>query len=66
MTPKFPEIQVQLVGNDGNSYSIMARVSSAMRRNGCSEEDVKEYLRDSKSGDRDHLLRVAMETVDVL
>lgn len=63
--PKYPEIQVQLVGLDGNAWSIMARVSSALEDSGISEEEVEQYLTESKSGDYDHLLRTATEWVSV-
>jgi hypothetical protein len=62
---KFPEIEVQLSGEDGNAYAIMGEVKRAMERAGCSKEDVAKYLSESQSGDYDHLLQTAMETVTV-
>ena len=62
---RFPEIEVQLSGEDGNAFAIMATVQRAMKRAGCSKEDVAEYLAESQSGDYDHLLQTAMETVTV-
>jgi hypothetical protein len=63
--PKYPEIQVQLVGLDGNAWSIMARVSSALKKAGVSEDEVSEYLAESQSGDYDNLLRTAVKWVSV-
>lgn len=63
--PKYPEIKVQLVGLDGNAWSIMARVASALKDNGVSETEIEQYLTESKSGDYDHLLRTAVEWVNV-
>jgi len=63
--PKFPHVEVQLVGKNGNAHAIMSRVSRAMRRGGCSETDVDEYIRASMSGDYDNLLLTAMKTVTV-
>jgi hypothetical protein len=63
--PKYPEIKVQLVGLDGNAWSIMARVSSALKDAGVSEDEVSEYLTQSQSGDYDNLLRTATEWVSV-
>lgn len=63
--PKFPHITVQLTGVDGNAFSIMGTVQAAMRRGGCTAEEMKTYMDESMSGDYDNLLRVAMETVDV-
>jgi hypothetical protein len=62
---KYPDVQVDLVGEDGNAMAIMARVSSALRRAGVSEEERNAYYAESTSGDYDNLLRVAMEWVEV-
>jgi hypothetical protein len=63
--PKYPEVKVQLVGLDGNAWSIMARVSSALKKAGVSEDEVSEYLTESQSGDYDNLLRTAIKWVSV-
>ena len=62
---RFPEIEVQISGEDGNAYAIMGEVKRAMERAGCSKEDVAEYMSESQSGDYNHLLQTAMETVTV-
>ena len=64
-TVKYPEIEVQLSGEDGNAMAIMARVSAALRRAGVSKEERDAYYEQSTSGDYDNLLRVAMEWVEV-
>jgi len=58
-------VKVKLVGEDGNAWSIMARVSDALKKAGATAEEVSEYLKESKSGDYDHLLRTAVEWVEV-
>jgi hypothetical protein len=63
MSVKFPEVEVQLVGLDGNAFSILGRVAQAMRRAGISKEDIDAYHADATSDDYNHLLRVTMETV---
>ena len=65
MNVKFPEIDVQLSGEDGNAFAIMAAVSRAMRRGGCSKEDIDTYTCEAMSGDYDHLLQTTMNTVNV-
>jgi hypothetical protein len=65
MEIKYPEIKVQLVGLDGNAYSIMGRVSAALKEAGVSKEEIDEYYAESTSGDYDHLLRTATEWVSV-
>jgi hypothetical protein len=61
--PHFPSVTVTLVGADGNSFAILARVRNALRYAGASEADVQEFLIDAMSGDRDHLLRTVMAWV---
>ena len=62
-TPKF-DIDVDLTGHDGNAYSIMGRVMSALKQAGATSEQVDEYLAESTQGDYDHLLRTAMKWVN--
>jgi len=57
--------EVELVGQDGNAFAIMGRVSKALRKAGADEEYVKEYQYESMSGDYNNLLRVAMKYVEV-
>ena len=65
---KGPEITptVKLSGQDGNAFSIMGRVSEALRKNGADVEYIKTYFDESTSGDYDNLLRVAMKFVNVI
>jgi hypothetical protein len=62
---KYPEIEVSLVGKDGNAFAIMGEVSKALRKAGVSSDEVNEYTSQSMSGDYDNLLRTAMRWVSV-
>ncbi len=62
-TPKYPEIEVQLSGNDGNAFAIMGAVKKALKRANVSADEIAEYTEQSMSGDYDNLLRVAMAWV---
>jgi hypothetical protein len=62
--PKY-NIEVELVGHDGNAFAVMSRVSSALRNVGASKDEISQYQQESMSGDYDNLLRVAMEWVEV-
>jgi len=62
--PKY-NIKVQLSGNDGNAYAVMASIRSALKRAGADEADISLYTQESMSGDYDNLLRVANEWVTV-
>ncbi len=63
---KFPEIEVELSGQDGNAFLVIGRVCKAMRRGGVDAEDITAYTEKAKSGDYDNLLQVTMGTVTVL
>jgi len=62
---KYPEIEVQLTGQDGNAFAIMGAVSTALRKGGVPKEEINEYTTQSMSGDYDNLLRTATEWVSV-
>lgn len=62
--PKY-NIEVQLTGEDGNAYSIMGKVSRALKSAGATKEEQDQYMNESMSGDYDNLLRVATQWVEV-
>jgi hypothetical protein len=64
MKPKFPNVSVRLVGEDGNAFAILGRVQRAMSRAGISKEDIDAFRKEATSGDYNKLLRTVMETVD--
>ena len=61
--PKFPDIEVQLSGEDGNAFAILGRVRRAMRCAGLPNTEIDAFSHEATSGDYDHLLRTAMATV---
>lgn len=63
-TVKYPEVNVSLVGEDGNAFAILGRVQKALRRAGVPKEELDAYFAEATSGDYDHLLRVTMEWVN--
>lgn len=63
--PKYPHIEVQLSGEDGNAFAIMGRVSAALRRDGVPQDEVDAFTAQAMSSDYDALLRTAMEWVTV-
>ena len=64
MTIKYPEVQVNLSGQNGNAFAILGAVSKAMRRAGLKKE-AEDFYQEATSSDYDHLLQTAMKTVDV-
>ncbi len=63
--PRYPDITVQLSEEDGNAFSIIARVSKALRRAGIPAEEIALYKQESTSGDYDNVLVTAMRWVNV-
>ena len=61
---KFPNVVVKLVGTDGNAFSVLGKVSKALKRAG-ETEAAKEFMQEAMSGDYNHLLATAMEYVVV-
>jgi hypothetical protein len=57
--------EVELVGRDGNAFSIMAACSRAARKAGWTTEEIEEVTNKMKSGDYDNLLQVANQEFDV-
>ena len=60
--PDDAKVVVRLVGEDGNAFSILGRVSRALKRAGMPEK-VEEYLTRATAGDYNHLLAVTLEYV---
>ena len=65
MDPKYPHIEVKLVGKDGNAFSILGFVTTEMKRNKIPKEERDEFLKEATSGDYDNLLRTCMKWVAV-
>ena len=63
--PKYPEIEVQLSGEDGNAFMIIGRVRAAMRRADLTADQIKEFSDEAMSGDYDNVLRTCMRYVSV-
>lgn len=62
-TVKYPNVEVDLIGEDGDAFSILGRVRRAMRKGGVSEEEIKKFHDEATSGDYNHLLQTVMEWV---
>ena len=58
------DIEVELLGHDGNAVAIMMKVKRALTRAG-HRELAEEYMKEATSGNYDHLLMVTQEYVEV-
>lgn len=65
MNIKYPNIEVTLVGRDGNAFSIIGAVSKALRLGSVSKEEIDEFHTEVMSGDYDNVLSTAMRWVTV-
>ena len=63
--PKYPDIHVKLVGQNGNAFNILAICLQAMRRAGLLQEERDAFHKEATSGNYDHLLATCMEWFDV-
>ena len=65
MTPKHPDITVELTGHNGNAFAVLGRCRQAARDAGLSEDDIATFLAEAMAGDYDHLLQTAMRWFEV-
>ena len=63
---KYPNVSVDLIGQDGNAFLILGRVMKELRRGGVSAVGIEDFRKDATSGDYDNLLRVVMNYVMVV
>lgn len=56
--------QLQLVGMDGNAFSILGRARQAWRRAGNDMDEWTKIHAEATSGDYNHLLQTMMEHFD--
>jgi hypothetical protein len=62
---KYPDITVQLTGEDGNAFSIMGRVTKALREGKVPKEEIDLFRTECNSGDYDNLLQTCFKWVNV-
>ena len=62
-TVKYPDIEVQLVGTDGNAFAILGKVQKALKAEGVLKDELDEFFNEATSSTYDHLLRTCMKWV---
>ena len=60
MPVKYPHINIPLVGEDGNAFSILGRVQRIARKAGLTADEISQFHAEATSGDYDNLLRTVM------
>ena len=63
---KYPNIHVQLTGNDGNAFMVLGLCQRAAKNGGLSEKEIGEFFQEAQGKDYEHLLNVCMRwfTID--
>jgi hypothetical protein len=61
---RYPDIKVRLVGEDGNAFAILGRVSSALRKAHVDKAERDAFMAEATAGDYNDLLATCMEWVD--
>lgn len=64
MKPKYPNIKVKLVGQNGNAFAILVRVINAMRKANVEKSEIDTFQEEAMSGDYDHLLQTCLKYVE--
>jgi hypothetical protein len=62
---RHPHVRVKLVGEDGNAFAILGRVTRAMRKAGVSKEERDLFMQEATAGDYNQLLGTVMRWVNV-
>ena len=60
-----PRYDVDVTPNDGNVFSVMGATIKALRREGCTPQEIADYTKDVTSGDYNHALQVTMQWVNL-
>lgn len=60
MKPIYPNINIPMVGEDGNAFAILGRVKRIMRRAGLSDEEWEGFRIEATCADYGQLLRTVM------
>lgn len=63
--PKYPNVSVKLIGEDGNAFVILGKVLKALKKAGVPKDEMEKFKSEAISGDYDHLLQTVMKWVEV-
>lgn len=63
--PIYPNIDVQLTGNDSNAFAIMGAVSNELKAHRVPTSEINKFRKECMSGNYDELLQTCMKWVNV-
>ncbi len=58
------KVKLNLVGLDGNAFSLMGSFSRAAREQGWTKQEINAVLAECQSGDYDHLLQTLISNTE--
>lgn len=64
-SPKYPNVEANLVGEDGNAFAIIGTVTAALQAGGVDKTQRAAFMKEAMSGDYDSLLVTCMKWVKV-
>ena len=47
---RYPGLQVELIGQDGNAFAVLGRVKNVLRKAGVSKEERDEFIAEATAG----------------
>lgn len=62
---KYPEVAVQLTGQDGNAFLILGLVRRALSKAEVPQAEIDAFMAEATAGDYNHLLSTCMSWVEV-
>lgn len=62
---RYPDVGVQLTGEDGNAMFVIGRVTKELRRAKVPNSEISAFVDEATSGDYDNVLTTAMQWVSV-
>lgn len=63
--PKYPNIEVELSGQDGSAFMILGRIKRAMRREGVPADEITAFANEAMDGDYSELLLTVGKWVSI-
>jgi hypothetical protein len=65
MTTTRYDVEVELIGTDGNAFAILGKVKNALRDAEVPEHEIRAFIDEATAGDYDHLLQTVLAWVEV-
>lgn len=65
MTVKYPNVEVQLSGQNGNAFVVLGLCLRAARKAGVSKDEIEAFQAEATKGDYNHLLQTCMKWFDI-